>query len=105
MKPHKFFERDGDNIRLELPVTLKEAVLGAKVKVPTVGGAVTMTIPKGSSSGTTLRLTGKGFTKKGGGRGNQLVTLMIEIPKGNKDLQDFASKWESPDNVRADLGV
>ena len=105
VKGHKFFERDGDNIRLELPVTLKEAVLGAKVKVPTVGGAVTMTIPKGSSSGTTLRLTGKGFTKKGGGRGNQLVTLMIEIPKGDKALEKFAEGWDAPGNVRADLGV
>ncbi|NNC47265.1 MAG: DnaJ domain-containing protein [Sphingomonas sp.] len=105
VKDHKFFERDGDNIRLDLPITLKEAVLGAKVKVPTVGGAVTMTIPKGSSSGTTLRLTGKGFTKKGGGRGNQLVRLMIEIPKGDKKLQDFVSGWDSSDNVRSGLGV
>ena len=78
--PHPFFVRDGKNIRLTLPVTLKEAVLGAKVKVPTPEGPVMLTIPKGSSSGKVLRLKGRGFTAKDGSRGDQLVQLAIDIP-------------------------
>ena len=72
--PHRFFTRDGNNIRLELPVTLKEAVLGAKVKVPTPEGPVMLTIPKGTTSGKVLRLKGRGFTAKDGKRGDQLVS-------------------------------
>ena len=64
VKPHRFFRRDGDNIRLDLPVALDEAVLGAKVQVPTVDGPVMLSVPKGSSSGKVLRLKGKGFTGK-----------------------------------------
>jgi DnaJ-class molecular chaperone len=67
--PHPFFVREGDNIRLDLPITLEEAVNGAKVKVPTVDGAVMLTVAPGSSSGRTLRLKGKGFTRKDGERG------------------------------------
>ena len=63
-----------------LPVTLKEAVLGAKVKVPTAEGPVMLTIPKGSSSGKVLRLKGRGFTAKDGKRGDQLVTREIDVP-------------------------
>src|SRR5437868_6407506 len=62
--PHPFFKREGNNIRLELPVTLKEAVLGAKVRVPTSEGPVMLTIPKGTTSGKVFRLKGKGFTAK-----------------------------------------
>ena len=80
IRPHRFFRREGDNIRLELPITLDEAVNGAKVRVPTVDGPVMVSVPKGSSSGKTLRLKGKGFTAKGGQRGDQLVTLMIDLP-------------------------
>jgi membrane protein len=78
--PHPFFVREGDNIRLDLPITLEEAVNGAKVKVPTVDGAVMLTVAPGSSSGRTLRLKGKGFTRKDGERGDQLVTLQIDLP-------------------------
>ena len=60
IEPHPFFRRDGDDIRLDLPVTLAEAVLGAKVEVPTTSGHVALTVPKGSNTGTTLRLKGKG---------------------------------------------
>lgn len=77
---HPHFERDGDNIRLELPVSLKEALTGAKVKVPTVSGAVMLTVPQGIQGGTTMRLKGKGFSKKGGGHGDQHVTIMIRLP-------------------------
>ena len=70
IRPHRFFTRDGDDILLELPITISEAVLGGKVKVPTTTGAVMATIPKGSNTGTTLRLKGKGAAKKGGGHGD-----------------------------------
>lgn len=105
IQKHKFFERDGHHIRLDLPITLKEAVLGAKVKVPTVDGNVMLTVPKGSSSGTTLRLKGKGFVAKNGVRGDQLVRLEVELPKGDAELEKFAEKWNGGGNVRASLGV
>jgi DnaJ-class molecular chaperone len=103
--PHPFFTREGNDIRLRLPVTLKEAVLGAKVKVPTPEGPVMMTIPKGSSSGRVLRLKGKGFTAKSGTRGDELVTLEIDLPSGDPALEAFADKWNGGGNPRANLGV
>jgi len=104
---HRFFTRDGDDVRLDLPVTLAEAVLGAQVRVPTVEGAVMLTVPKGASSGKVLRLKGRGFHKKGGERGDQLVTLMIEIPAADPDLTAFVEGWRGKDdgNPRARLGV
>ncbi len=103
---HRYFVRDGDNVRLDLPVSLPEAVLGAKVKVPTVDGAVMLGIPAGSSSGKILRLKGKGFTKADGSRGDQLVTLMIDLPADDADLRRFAEQWDSDSgrNPRAALG-
>jgi DnaJ-class molecular chaperone len=103
--PHRFFRRDGTNIRLDLPVTLKEAVLGAKVKVPTPEGPVMLTVPKGTSSGKVLRLKGRGFSGKDGKRGDQLVTVEIEVPPNDSDLQRFAESWDSGGNPRAGLGV
>ena len=103
--PHRFFTRDGTNIRLNLPVTLKEAVLGAKVKVPTPEGPVMLTIPKGTSSGKVLRLKGRGFTAKDGKRGDQLVTVEIELPAHDPELQRFAESWNGGGNPRASLGV
>jgi DnaJ-class molecular chaperone len=107
IQPHRFFRKDGDNIRLELPVTLDEAVLGAKVKVPTVDGPVMMNIPKGSTSGKLLRLKGKGFTSKSGQRGDQLVALMVDIPAQDEELARFAESWsgKGKGNPRAGLGV
>ncbi len=102
---HPFYTREGNDIRLRLPVTLKEAVLGAKVKVPTPEGPVMMTIPKGSSSGRVLRLKGRGFSAKTGGRGDELVTIEIEIPSGDSELEAFAEKWNGGGNPRASLGV
>ena len=102
---HPFFTRDGKDIRLALPVTLKEAVLGAKVKAPTPEGPVMLTVPKGSSSGKVLRLKGKGFTDKAGRRGDQLVTLNVDIPAGDARLEAFASEWDGAGNPRASLGV
>ena len=103
--PHRFFRREGNDIRLELPVTLKEAVLGAKVKVPTPEGPVMLTIPKGTSSGKVLRLKGRGFTAKDGKRGDQLVAIEIEVPPNDPALQQFAENWDGGGNPRASLGV
>jgi DnaJ-class molecular chaperone len=105
ISPHRFFSRDGINIRLQLPITLKEAVLGAKVKVPTPDGPVMLTIPKGASSGKVLRLKGRGFTAKDGKRGDQLVSLEIELPANDAALQQFAEGWKNDSNPRASLGV
>jgi DnaJ-class molecular chaperone len=102
---HPFYRREGRNIRLDLPVTLKEAVLGAKVKVPTPEGPVILTIPKGSTSGKILRLKGRGFSDKSGKRGDQLVALEIDLPSDDAELQAFAEKWEGGGNPRASLGV
>jgi DnaJ-class molecular chaperone len=105
VKPHPFFAREGNDIRLSLPVTLKEAVLGAKVKVPTPEGVVILTIPKGSSSGKVLRLKGRGFTGKSGSRGDQLVTLAVDLPAGDSELAAFAERWSGGGNPRSALGV
>jgi DnaJ-class molecular chaperone len=103
--PHRFFRREGTNIRLDLPITLKEAVLGAKVKVPTAEGPVMLTIPKGASSGTVLRLKGRGFTGKDGKRGDQLVAVEVELPAHDPALQQFAESWDGGGNPRSGLGV
>ena len=102
---HPFYSRDGDDIRLTLPVTLNEAVLGAKVKVPTPDGPVMLTIPKGTTSGKVLRLKGRGFTDKSGKRGDQLVTVSVDLPAGNAELESFAQGWNGGGNPRASLGV
>jgi len=103
--PHPFYTRDGANIRLTLPVTLNEAVLGAKVKVPTPDGPVMLSIPKGSTSGKVMRLKERGFTDKGGKRGDQLVTLAVDLPSGDSALEAFAAEWQGGGNPRAALGV
>jgi DnaJ-class molecular chaperone len=103
--PHPFYVREGKNIRLILPVTLKEAVLGAKVRVPTPEGTVMLTIPKGSTSGKLLRLKGRGFTGKDGSRGDQLVQLAVDLPAGDEALEQFAESWGGEGNPRAALGV
>lgn len=107
IQDHKFYERDGDNIRLDVPIGLDEAVLGAKIKVPTVDGPVMLTVPKNAASGKTLRLKGKGFHKKGGGRGDQLVKLEIDLPEDDKDLAEFVKTWKpgKPQNPRSEFGV
>lgn len=105
VEPHRFFTREGSNIRLTLPVTLKEAVLGGKVKVPTPDGAVMLTVPKGSSSGKVLRIKGRGFSDRSGTRGDQLVTLSIDLPAGDSALETFASEWSGGGNPRSGMGV
>ena len=103
--PHSFFKRDGDDVRLELPITLDEAVGGAKVKVPTVDGPVMLTVAAGSGSGKVLRLKGKGFSKKGGGRGDQLVALEIQLPEDLTDLASRLEGWKDDSEIRKDMGV
>lgn len=105
IEPHRFFRREGNNIRLDLPVTLKEAVLGGKVKVPTPEGPVMLTVPKGTTSGKVLRLKGRGFTGKDGKRGDQLINVEIDVPSSDPDLQKFAEGWNGGGNPRASLGV
>ena len=101
---HPFYRREGDAVRLDLPVALAEAILGGPVKVPTVDGPVMLNVPPSSSSGKVLRLRGKGFTSKAGVRGDQLVTLMIDVPENDATLKEWASA-ATPGNPRAKLGV
>ncbi len=106
IQAHRFFKRDGDDVTLDLPVTLAEAVLGGKIKVPTVDGPVMLNVPAGSTSGRVLRLKGRGFHKRNGERGDQLVTLLIDIPSDDAELRTFIEGWTGADrNPRAVLGV
>ena len=105
IQPHAFFRRDGDNLRLDLPISLDEALNGAKVKVPTAEGAVMLTVAPGSSSGKTLRIPGKGFSRKDGSSGDQLVTLEIQLPEADADLAKRLEGWADQRNLRGRLGV
>ncbi len=105
LQPHPFFRRDGDNLRLDLPISLDEAVNGAKVKVPTAEGAVMLTVAPGTSSGKTLRLKGKGFSRKDGSHGDQLVTIEIQVPEDDEDLVQRLEGWRDSRSLRARLGV
>jgi DnaJ-class molecular chaperone len=96
VEPHPLFRREGDDIHLELPVALTEAVLGAKVAVPTADGNVTMSIPANSNSGRVLRLKGKGAPKPGlmGERGDEYVTLKVMLPdQAEPELAAFLKDW------------
>jgi DnaJ-class molecular chaperone len=88
--PHPFMTRDGNDIRMDLPVTLKEAVLGAKVPVPTLTGTVTLSVPPNSNTGTTLRLKGKGIAAHGATAGDLYVRLVISLSdKPDESLRTF----------------
>jgi DnaJ-class molecular chaperone len=102
---HPYYERDGDHIRLDLPISLKEAVTGGKVKVPTLDGAVMLTVPQAAQSGATLRIKGRGFTAKTGVRGDQLVTLQIRLPIDTAILAKLAEILPDEPAIRDDLGV
>jgi DnaJ-class molecular chaperone len=107
IEPHPFFQRQGDDVTITVPVTLGEAIGGAKITVPTVDGKVALTIPPGANSGTTLRLKGKGAGTSGA-RGDQLVTLKVMLPdRADDELADFLKKWESkhPYEVRKKEGM
>jgi DnaJ-class molecular chaperone len=102
---HPVFERDGQDLRLDLPVTLYEAVLGGKVRVPTLDGAVEMAIPAGTNGGRVLRLKGKGMPSKSGA-GDLYATVRIMLPeKGDADLEELMKKWRDgkPYDPRRDI--
>ena len=108
VRPHPFYTRDGDDIRLDLPISLGEAVLGAKIKVPTPAGPVMASVPENSSSGRTLRLRGKGVVRRNGTRGDVYATLKIALPeKPDKELKAFVAGWSAgkPFNPRKGMGV
>ena len=103
---HPFFKVEGSDLRVELPITLYEAVLGGKVRVPTLGSAVELSIPKNTSSGRTFRLKGKGLPKPTATAGDLLVTARIVLPDGNDaELESLMQKWRDghPYNPRSDL--
>lgn len=95
VEPHVAFERRGQDIHLTLPITLSEAVLGARVEVPTVSGPVSLSIPPGSNTGTKLRLRGRGLRSPAeGAAGDQYVTLSLTLPDTHdKALKDFTASW------------
>lgn len=99
---HPLFKPDGDDLRLDLPLALYEAVLGSKVRVPTLDGAVNLTIPENVSGGRTMRLKGKGLPNRTGGRGDLLVTLRIVLPEhGDRELQTLMRAWRETKPYRA----
>lgn len=102
---HPNLSRDGDNIRIDLPISLKEAIDGGKVKVPTVDGPVMLTVPAATNSGVTLRIKGRGFPTKSGERGDQLVTLMIHLPADKAELAKLSEALSEDATIRAGLGV
>jgi len=96
VQPHKFFTREGDDIRVELPISLPEAVLGAKLDVPTPTGSVHMTVPKGANTGTVLRLKGKGAPRSDKSHGDEYVTLKVVLPERlDSELEEFVQRWQA----------
>jgi DnaJ-class molecular chaperone len=95
--PHAFFEPRDNDIHVELPVTPTEAVLGGRIRVPTVGGPVMLNVPAGSNTGTSLRLKGRGLLdRKSGQHGDQYVKLKVVMPdKPDDALKEFLEKWEA----------
>jgi DnaJ-class molecular chaperone len=103
VREHPVFTRKGDDIHVALPIALHEAVLGAKIKVPTPTGSVTMTVPKWANTGTVLRLRGKGVHRPDGGSGDEYVTLKVVLPaKPDPELEKFVAQWRpaAADNPR-----
>lgn len=94
VEPHPRFERDGDDLRLEVPVSLVEAIKGARIHVPTPSGAVSLRVPKGSNSGTVLRLKGKGVARPKGAAGHLYVRLAVSLPdKIDPELERLIGEW------------
>jgi DnaJ-class molecular chaperone len=105
--PHPYFTRKGDDIFLDLPISLKEAVLGAKIGVPTPSGTVTVTVPKWSNTGRVLRLKGRGVPRSDGSKGDQYVTLKLVLPQQpDPELEKFVARWQPvADHPRQSMGV
>ncbi len=96
VRPHPFFRRDGADIRVDLPITLKEALFGGAVRAPTVDGPVEVRVPAGANSGAQLRLRGKGAPKPSGGHGDQIIKLVVDIPMNDPTLEAFVEDWSPP---------
>jgi DnaJ-class molecular chaperone len=96
VEPHPHFSRKDDDIHVDVPVTLKEAMLGAQIEVPTIKGPVSMTIPKRSNTGTVLRLRERGIRdRKSGQRGHQFITLKVVLPRDDEpELAGFLESWQ-----------
>jgi DnaJ-class molecular chaperone len=105
--PHPYFTRKGDDIYVDLPISIKEAVLGAKVAVPTPGGTITATVPKWSNTGRVLRLRGRGVPRPDGSKGDEYVTLKIMLPKKpDPELERFIARWQPAEqSPRHSMGV
>jgi DnaJ-class molecular chaperone len=104
--PHPHLKREGANLRVEVPITLYEAVLGGKVRVPTLDGAVELAIPPGTGAGRTFRLKGKGLPSKNG-RGDLFAGVRVVLPEGSDaDLEELMRKWREtkPYDPRKDMG-
>ena len=102
-KTHKLFDVKGSDLHLDLPITLYEAILGAKIRTPTLTGAVNLTIPENTSSGKTMRLKGRGLPTKNGGHGDLLVKIQIMLPPhGDDELDTLMKAWReiTPYRVR-----
>ena len=94
VRPHKLFRREGDDIVVELPISIDEAVLGGRIEVPTIGGNVMVTVPKGSKTGDTLRLKDRGVEAKGRAKGSQRVILKVVMPdRIDPELEAFMERW------------
>lgn len=107
INPHPHFVRKGNDIHMSLPVTIGEAVLGARIQVPTPSGRVMLSVPKGSNSGTVLRLKGKGVASPGH-HGDQLISLQVMLPRAaDSDLETFLKGWApAPDyDPRKDMNL
>ncbi|MFP4518809.1 MAG: DnaJ C-terminal domain-containing protein [Oceanicaulis sp.] len=97
VRPHDWFRRDGDDIRLDLPISLKEALFGGAVRAPTVDGPVEVRVPAGANSGAQLRLRGKGAPRaSGAGRGDQIIKLVVDVPLNDPALEAFLETWTPP---------
>ncbi|SCA57694.1 Heat shock protein DnaJ [Candidatus Terasakiella magnetica] len=104
IKPDPMFSRKGTDVHLDLPITVPEAIMGAKIEAPTIDGPVHVKVPEHANSGTTLRLRGKGIKTKDGKRGDQYVKLRVMLPeKSDKEFSDFVKQWaeRKPYDVRA----
>jgi DnaJ-class molecular chaperone len=103
VQPHRYFTREGDDIHVELPISIKEAALGGEVRAPTTTGSVMLKVPKHSNSGDTLRLKGKGV-KRRGKAGDELVKLRVTMPRtSDAELDRFLSNWNPPDDPRREM--
>jgi DnaJ-class molecular chaperone len=103
IKPHSVFRRENDRFLMDVPISLREAVMGARIEVPTPSGRVLLTIPKGANSGQVMRLRGKGVPRPDGSRGDLHATLRLVLPTGDPDLEAFVTGWQkgATENVRA----